>query len=139
MNRFAALMFCAPFLSAAVAKADSPVPARPEARRDTISLGDVSPTPEMWFYAQERNRYEDPKAAVRRNAEFDAAQRQARLASRRWFGYSNMRPTADPIPTMGDYSAGWTSNTYMPRQWSGGEGTDATFIFPNGGYSRYWR
>src|SRR4051794_40932465 len=105
MKCLAAMLVSFPLLSAVARAGDPPVPARAESRRDTISLGDVSPTPEMWFYAQERQRYDDPKAAVRRNAEFDAAQRQARLAARRWFGYSNARPIADPIPMMGDYSA----------------------------------
>jgi hypothetical protein len=83
-----------------------------------ISPGELSPTPEMWFYEQENRRHDDPKHAVRRNAEQENAQRQARLASRQWFGYSNLRPSVDPLPTLGDYSPMWKSNTYFPYQWS---------------------
>ena len=39
----------------------------------TLSSGEIQATPEMWFYDQERRRYEDPKTAVRANAEFRAA------------------------------------------------------------------
>ncbi len=130
MKRLALFVVCLPLVSATIAVAQEPIPARVDARRDGLSVGDVSPTPEMWFYAQEQKRYEDPKMAVRRNAEFDGAQRQARLNARRWFGYSNIRPTADPIPTMGDYSAHWTSNGYMPEQWSGTTGTPTVVINP---------
>ena len=117
-------------LSSSMVFAQEPVPARPDARRDASSVSDVSPTPEMWFYAQEQKRYEDPKLAVRRNAEYDAAQRQARLNSRRWFGYSNLRPTADPTPMMGDYSARWTGNGYMTEQWSGTTGAPTVIVNP---------
>jgi hypothetical protein len=79
----------------------------------------VSPTPEMWFYEQERTRYEDPKAAVRRKAEFRSAQRQNRLAACKWFGMSNSRPTASPTPVTGTYSPVWASNTPDPYRWSG--------------------
>lgn len=79
----------------------------------------VSPTPEMWFYEQERTRYEDPKTAVRRKAEFRAAQRQNRLASSQWFGINNSRPTASPTPYTGSYSPTWVGNTPDPYRWSG--------------------
>jgi hypothetical protein len=79
----------------------------------------VSPTPEMWFYEQERTRYEDPKAAVRRKAEFRSTQRQNRLASCKWFGIDNSRPTASPTPVTGTYSPTWISNTPDPYRWSG--------------------
>jgi hypothetical protein len=77
----------------------------------------LTQTPEMWFYSQERSRYEDPKNAVRRNAEFRAAQRQNRLASLRWFGMSNSRPIASPTPWFGTYSPAWTANSVDPYSW----------------------
>lgn len=79
-------------------------------------------TPEMWFYQQEMRRYEDPRAAVRRKAEYRAAQRQRRIAAMDWYGYSNSRPQANPTPFAGGpYAAGWVSNNYRyPLQWSGG-------------------
>jgi hypothetical protein len=93
-------------------------PAKPaqDLRRD-VSPGSVAPTPEMWFYEQERNRYADPKAAVRRNAEFRAAQRSHRLASSQWYGISNSRPSVSVTPWFGTYSPTWTSNTADPYRW----------------------
>ncbi|HZZ73057.1 MAG TPA: hypothetical protein VFE24_12455 [Pirellulales bacterium] len=137
MKRLVAAICCGQLILAGVASAQQPVPARGDTRRDTIILGDVPATPEMWFYAQERQRNDDPRVAVRRNAEYDASQRQARLTAMRWFGYSNARPNVDPIPVLGDYSAGWTSNGYMPNQWSGTDGSNTTIIVPNV-YPRYY-
>ena len=86
----------------------------------TISPGEITPTPEMWFYEQYLRQYQDPKAMVRKKAEFRTAQRQRRLAARRWFGFSNIRPTASPDPYNGDYSPHWASNNYFnPFQWNG--------------------
>jgi hypothetical protein len=74
-------------------------------------------TPEMWFYEQERIRYEDPKKAVRRRAELRAAQRADRLAALKWYGHSNSRPTVNSTPTMSSYAPYWGSNTYDPNRW----------------------
>jgi hypothetical protein len=84
----------------------------------TLSPGELQATPEMWFYEQERQRYLDPKNAVRANAESRAAQRARRLAALRWFGFSNARPTANPDPFHGSYSPRWVSGGYVPSQWS---------------------
>ena len=86
----------------------------------SVSLGEVVPTPEMWFYEQYVQQYQDPKAMVRQKAEFRSAARQRRIAARRWFGFSNMRPAASPDPYYGDYSPRWSSNNYFnPFQWNG--------------------
>ena len=86
----------------------------------TISPGEVSATPEMWFYQQYMRQYEDPKAAVRHNAEFRAEQRANRLAAMQWFGFSNARPRASSDPWHGDYSPMWTANNaYYPSRWIG--------------------
>jgi hypothetical protein len=76
-------------------------------------------TPEMWFYLQEYRRYKSPEEAVRRKAEFRASQRRNRLAAQRWFGFSNLRPSVNPIPYFGSYSASWTGNFRDPFSWSG--------------------
>src|SRR3954464_6618616 len=81
------------------------------------SIGVVTPTPEMWFYQQERSRHDDPKLAVRRRAESRGEQRQQRLASSKWYGIYNSRPTASPTPWFGTYSPGWVSNTHDPSRW----------------------
>jgi hypothetical protein len=84
-----------------------------------ISPGELRTTPEMWFYEQYQREYQDPKMAVRRAAEFRAAQRQQRLAAVKWFGFSNQRPQASPDPFNGDWSPGWTSNNEVyPYRWT---------------------
>ena len=88
----------------------------------------VSPTPEMWFYEQERNRYEDPKSAVRRKAELRSTQRASRLASCKWFGINNSRPTASPTPVTGTYSPTWIGNTPDPYRWSGVSGSSLVIL-----------
>ncbi|NUQ63097.1 MAG: hypothetical protein HUU20_11525 [Pirellulales bacterium] len=86
----------------------------------TISPGEMTPTPEMWFYEQQMRMYQDPLMAVRQKAETRATQRQHRVASRKWFGFSNLRPTAGSDPIHGDYSPHWASNnTYHPSRWNG--------------------
>ncbi|NIP85204.1 MAG: hypothetical protein GTO03_06450 [Planctomycetales bacterium] len=60
-----------------------------------VSLADIAPTPEMWFYIQELRRYEDSRAAVRRKAEYRAQQRQQRIAAMKAFGDSKQRPRAE--------------------------------------------
>jgi hypothetical protein len=77
-------------------------------------------TPEMWIYAQEQRRHDDPAQAVRRKAEFQAEQRMARIASLKWYGYSNSRPEASCTPVMGSYSAGWVGNGWNRYDWVGG-------------------
>lgn len=84
-----------------------------------ISLGELEPTPEMWFYQEALRLYQDPEMMVRARAEFRADQRQRRIESRKWFGYSNSRPVANPTPFMGSYSPAWVSNTRRPYDWAG--------------------
>ncbi len=85
-----------------------------------ISVGEVTPTPEMWFYQQYVQQYEDPKTAVREKAKQRAAQRGARIAARRWFGFSASRPQAGSDVVHGDYSPRWVSgNVNFPFRWSG--------------------
>jgi hypothetical protein len=76
-------------------------------------------TPEMWIYSQEMRRYEDPQQAVRRKAELKAAQRTSRLAAMKWFGFSNARPQANPVPFMSVYSPTWIGNGYDRYDWVG--------------------
>ncbi|MDZ7619547.1 MAG: hypothetical protein U1E05_21310 [Patescibacteria group bacterium] len=86
----------------------------------TISVGELQPTPEMWFYEQYQQQSEDPSVAVREKAEFRASQRLNRMAAMRWFGMSNSRPPASSDPFHGDYSPKWTSNnSRYPNRWMG--------------------
>jgi hypothetical protein len=76
-------------------------------------------TPEMWLYQQEMRRYNDPLQAVRQNASIRANQRRSRLAAQQWFGFSNSRPQASPVPFMDMYSPTWVSNSWNPYGWIG--------------------
>ncbi len=85
-----------------------------------IAPGEVTATPEMWFYQEQMLRRDDPKEAVRRKAEFRTAQRESRLASRRWFGVSLMRPTMSTAVMDGEGAAVWTgTDPFYPYRWSG--------------------
>lgn len=83
-----------------------------------ITPGEVTATPEMWFYQEQMNRRDDPKEAVRRKAEFRTAQREARLAARQWFGISLMRPTTSTAIMNGESGAVWTgTDPLYPYRW----------------------
>lgn len=85
-----------------------------------FSMGQLSPTPEMWFYEQYLRQYQDPRVAVRSAAEFRAEQRQRRLAAAKWYGISNQRPSAAVDSVHSDYSPGWTSGSAnYPYRWGG--------------------
>lgn len=85
-----------------------------------FSLGELKPTPEMWFYEQYLRQSQDPKVAVRANAEFRAEQRQRRIAALKWFGFSNQRPRAGVDFIHSDNSPSWTSNHMnYPSRWGG--------------------
>lgn len=108
----------------AVTQVVTPIPAAPPqatpAPHTTIQLshGTLQPTPEMWFYEQARQDYNNPELQARIRGERYAAERRARLASRAWYGVSNSRPTASVTPFMSYYSAAWGSNTANPFLWS---------------------
>jgi hypothetical protein len=85
--------------------------------RGTRELAPASVTPDMWYYSQEKQRHDDPKQAVRRKAEFATQQRQMRIASMKWYGMSNSRPTASTTPFMDEYSPSWIGNGYHPYHW----------------------
>jgi hypothetical protein len=88
-------------------------------------------TPEMWLYQQEMRRYNDPLQAVRQNAATRANQRRSRLAAQQWFGFSNTRPQASPVPFMDMYSPTWVSNSWNPYGWIGsGQAWTQTRIEP---------
>ena len=88
-------------------------------------------TPEMWIYSQEVRRYEDPQQAVRRKAELRASQRAERLAAMKWFGFSNARPQANPVPFMSVYSPTWVGNGYDRYDWVGGSAPRTLVLLQN--------
>jgi hypothetical protein len=86
----------------------------------TVGLPSSGPvTPEMWLYMQEYQRYQQPKEGVRRKAELRATQRQNRLEAQRWFGFSNLRPVANPVPYYASYSPAWVGSAWNPFSWYG--------------------
>lgn len=106
--------------------ADDHVPARNLRREETPMIEApslTSATPEMWFYEQERARQESPKYAVRRKAELRSTQRQQRLATMKWYGMSNTRPTANPTPLFSTYAPTWVSGAADPLRWHVGART----------------
>lgn len=119
-------IFCSliALLAVAPVRAEKPISAAP-AFSGTISPGELTPTPEMWFYEQEMRQYMDPQMMVRRRAETQAAQRENRMAARRWFGYSNARPRASSDPFDSEYATSprWVSNDPSnPNGWRGQSG-----------------
>jgi hypothetical protein len=101
-----------------------------------IAVGELQPTPEMWFYEQYQQQDDDPAAGVRIKAQFRAAQRQNRLAAMRWFGFSNSRPQANTDMLSGDYSPRWTSMSgAYPNRW-GGQRTPLVVIQPKDSSTR---
>ncbi|HEV2968823.1 MAG TPA: hypothetical protein VGY55_02465 [Pirellulales bacterium] len=101
------------------------------------STGELTPTPEMWFYEQELRRWDDPQTIVRTNAEEKAAQRRARMAAMAWYGLSNSRPNVSPDPTDSPYAAHWRSNGYQPSEWVGGISHQTIILEANRGAKAY--
>ena len=86
--------------------AQEPTPAtRPGVQQPDQNPSMANLTPEMWLYMQQLERH--------------AAQRTHRIAARKWFGLSNTRPSASPIPVMGTYSPFWSGNDIDPHRWNG--------------------
>jgi hypothetical protein len=83
-----------------------------------LSVGTLSPTPEMWFYEQMRQDANNPEVIIRRRAEQAAAERKARIAARAWYGVSLSRPAAHVTPFTYYYSPNWTPNSKYPYSWT---------------------
>ena len=129
MNRVMIALYAVLLLSVVPAMADKPTTAELHSA-PMISPGELTPTPEMWFYQQYHQQYQDPKTAVRAKAEERSAQRRARLAAMRWFGFSNSRPRAGTDPVHSDYSPAWTSRSAnYPYRW-GGYGVASVVVRP---------
>lgn len=106
------LTFAMVLLASSVSFAQQP--ASPVAPYATIT---PTVTPEMWFYAQEMQRYDDRKEMVRRNAEIRAAARRSRIARAKWMGFSKARPIAEHTPFTSGYSPAWIARPLPPVYW----------------------
>jgi hypothetical protein len=94
-------------------------PAQPAPAATAIDPASQTVPPELWYYSEQVRRHDDPAQAVRRKAELRAEQRMGRIAAMKWFGFSNARPQASPIPMMGAYSPAWVGNGLDPYDWVG--------------------
>jgi hypothetical protein len=106
--------------------APQPAPAKHQTHptmENHISLGQLTPTPEMWFHEQAMRERSDPRAMVRQKAEFDTVQRQRRMAARAWYGVSAGRPAANITPLAG---GGYSPSGLSPMR-SFGSSTSATY------------
>lgn len=56
----------------------------------------------------------DGRDAVQKKAMFRAEQRQLRIASRRWYGFSQSRPVVAAVPYMTNYSPHWVGRHWHP-------------------------
>jgi hypothetical protein len=102
----------------------------PSAPQPVISAGEITATPEMWFYEQALRRYDDPKYAIRAVAQQKAAQRRSRLAAQAWYGYSNSRPASGIDPTTGPLQPQWIGNGYDPYTWAVPGGPSTLWVLP---------
>lgn len=76
-------------------------------------------TPELYLYMHDLRRHDDPQQAVRRKAEARAAARESRITAMKWYGMSNARPQANPVPFMGTYSPTWVGSRNERYDWCG--------------------
>jgi hypothetical protein len=76
-------------------------------------------TPELYLYMQDLRRHDDPQQAVRRKAEARTAARESRITAMKWYGMSNARPQANPVPFMGTYSPTWIGGRNERYDWYG--------------------
>jgi hypothetical protein len=92
----------------------------PESHAEKIpELNPSQVTPELYLYMHDLRRHDDPQQAVRRKAEARTAAREARITAMKWYGMSNARPQANPVPFMGTYSPTWIGGRNERFDWYG--------------------
>jgi len=74
-------------------------------------------TSEMWFYNERMRRHDDPQLIIQRRAQQRSAERRLRIETRKWYGYSALRPRANSTPEYGPYAAQWIGNGYRRSDW----------------------
>ena len=93
--------------------------ANPATAQGPVANKVVKPSsPEMWYYQQILERRDSPKEAVRRKSEARAQQRQARIASMKWYGVSASRPTVSATPMTSNYGHSWYGSQLRPHAWN---------------------
>lgn len=99
--------------------ADNPFGTQVNAPQGTApeSTGKLSSSPSDKYRSFQQAM--DAKGLVQRNATIRASQRRHRLATRKWFGYSNLRPITAAGPYMTHYARTWTSHPRTRYHWFG--------------------
>ena len=122
----ASLVLTASALAQEVNEAKEPAPAdavRHVARESHAEkipeLNPTQMTPELYLYMHDLRRHDDPQQAVRRKAEARTAAREGRITAMKWYGMSNARPQANPVPFMGTYSPTWIGGRNERYDWYG--------------------
>ena len=109
---FTAVALFAVFGLTSVTGAQSPPP------EESIEGEESSQSIEHWYYQEMLERYDNPKTAVRKKAEFRAQQRRGADAATKWYGFSNSRPVAAAVPfTSHLYSPRWEGSRVRPYTW----------------------
>ena len=85
----------------------------PKAESEVAEAGQV----EDWYY-RSPGEVVPKRSVAQQRAEFRAQQRMGRLASQRWYGYSNARPTVAAMPFTAMYRAAWQRPGGWPYHWS---------------------
>jgi hypothetical protein len=70
-----------------------------------------------WYY-RSPGAVVPKKSVAQQRAEFRGQQRMFRLASQRWYGYSNARPTVAAMPFTAMYRSAWQRPGGWPYHWS---------------------
>lgn len=113
--------------------AQPPVARQAPVAKPVVANGPTVPA-EFWLYSEQVRRHDDPAQAVRRKAELRAEQRMGRIAAMKWFGFSNARPQASPIPMTGAYSPVWIGNGVDRYDWVGVSWPSNTVLVENYDY-----
>lgn len=110
MKRLSLALVALAFLAAEPALAQQPQPDAAE---------QAAPAPEVWYSQRQLRRENDSWTLVHRRAAQQGAQRQARIAAMKWYGFSNSRPTVNPTPwgSRYRYSPAWTFSASRPFAW----------------------
>ncbi len=86
-----------------------------------VSPGEAQMSPEMRQHELYLLHPQAAEESVIRAAKARADERTRRLESRRWFGFSNQRPSVSADPYNGDYAPHWVgTDPIYPYRWVGG-------------------
>ncbi len=105
--------------STASAQGEAPDALDAIASDDTFNQESASQEVDVPSYSRDYVHDLTPRQIVQRRAQVRAEQRQHRLAAQKWFGISNLRPIANPIPYYGVYSPRWAGSPWNPDLWAG--------------------